>query len=140
MIREAARKVMKDNLAVLMSSAVLYMICVNLPVVIINQITGLNSFYQSLTDEYIAFLENPSDSALEGLALSYSGWTNMLIAPLIFMIFIPGPLTLGQSSIWLRTLRGHKAYTDMVFSGFSNFIYTVVMDFLRRLIDRKSVV
>ena len=124
---------MGGRLPLLFISAAIYLLCVNLPVIVVEQITGLWSVYERAFEDYLLIIPNPSEAALEEWALAYSGKVNLSFASFIFLLLIPGPLTLGLSSIWLLIIRGKDAYSDMIFSGFTNFLRVAVMDTLRRL-------
>ena len=137
-IRQSAREAMKGRMSLLVLSAILYMLCISLPVVIVEQITGLWQTIDSIMDEMMAAYEemftNPASTALFDLAQRNSGTLTPSLASFIFLLLVPGPLTLGLSTIWLRVLRRDEAYADMVFSGFGNFARVVVMDTLRRIV------
>ena len=110
------------------------MLCLGLPVSIVEQITGLWSFYERVTEEFASFLtNNPTSYEIYEWMLPYStsGQGGFSIATYIFLLLIPGPLTLGISTVWLRVLRGHKTYADMVFSGFGNFARAILLYVIR---------
>ena len=125
---------MKGRMGLLIASAAVYMLCISLPVIVVEQITGFWKVFEQAMEEYIALFENPKYEAINAWALAYSDKLGVSIATFIFLLLVPGPLTLGLSTIWLHVIRRKEAYTDMVLSGFSNFLRTVLMDTLRRII------
>jgi uncharacterized membrane protein len=134
LIREAARKSMQRRMGVLVFSAAIYLACLSIPVIIVEQIAGLWDVYEEFATDYLALLGNPTPDAMNDLFQTYSGRLSFNFATYVFFLFVPGPLTLGLSALWLRVLRGKTVYSDMVFSGFNSFLRVVAMDFVRRLI------
>ena len=134
MIRDAARRTMKGRRGLLFFSSMLYLICASLPILFVEQIAGLMDVMEKMYSDYLALLESSPATALQELSLAYSDKISVSPASFLFILLIPGPLTLGLSSIWLHVIRGREAYADMVFSGFSNFFRVIVMDALRRII------
>ena len=130
---------MKGHMGALILSSALFMLCIQLPVILVEQITGMWSVMEVAMEEYIAILSELSYSnfnyaVLNDWALEYSEQLRFSIASFIFILFVPGPLTLGLSQIWLRVIRRNEIYTDMIFSGFSDFFRIVAMDALRRML------
>jgi len=124
---------MSGRMPLLIASAAIYMLCMNIPIVVVEQISGLWDVFERALDEYMDLLSNPTYAAINEWAQSYSGKLTFSPATYIFLILVPGPLTLGLSTIWLRVLRGREAYADMVFSGFGNFLRVVALDLFRRI-------
>ena len=114
-------------------SVALTFLCFSLPIVIVEQITGLWDVMESAMDDYIAMLSNFSYAAINDWAEAYSGDIGFSFASFLFILLVPGPLTLGLSQIWLNVIRGKQAYADMIFSGFGEFLRVVAMDTLRRV-------
>jgi uncharacterized membrane protein len=131
LIRAAARQSMRERMGLLIASAAIYMLCLNLPVIIVEQITGFWGNMERAMDDYAALISNPTISAINEWALAYSDKLNVSFATYLFLLLVPGPLTLGLSVIWLRVLRGKEAWADMVFSGFGNFARAVLLWFVR---------
>jgi len=137
MIREAARYALKGKLLLVTLAAAAYMLCLSLPVIIVEQITGLWGFLERAADEYIVLLANdPNPASIYEWAgsISTEGQGTFSFATILFLLLVPGPLTLGMSIIWLRLLRGQKVFADMVFSGFGNFARSFLLNFLRTLL------
>ena len=118
-------------------AAAVYMLCISLLVIIVEQITGMWGFMERAVDDYTDMLtssavpvpiyEWASSYPLEGpSSLSFATW--------LFLLLVPGPLTLGLSTIWLRVIRGQQVFADMVFSGFNNFMRALLLHFVRGLL------
>jgi len=133
MIRRAAREAMKGRYSLLIGSAAIFMLCLGLPVIVVEQIMGLWDILESATESYLGLLDNPTYEAMNEWMATWSDKVALSPASVIFLIVAPGPLTLGLSSVWLHVLRGKEAYTDMVFSGFGNFLRVFLMDTARRI-------
>jgi len=117
-------------------AAAVYMLCISLPIIFVEQITGLWAFMEHAVDDYFVMLMNdPSPAPLYEWASSYAGEgpSTLSFATWLFLLLVPGPLTLGLSTIWLRVIRGQEVFADMVFSGFSNFIRALLLHFIRGL-------
>ena len=130
---------MKGHMGALILSSALLMLCIQVPVVLVEQITGMWSVMEKAMEEYISILSNFSYAnfdftAINDWAMEYSDQLRFSVASFVFILLVPGPLTLGLSQIWLRVLRRNEIYTDMIFSGFSDFFRVVVMDTLRRVL------
>jgi len=133
MIRRAARKAMKGRMSLLVFSAALYLLCLSLPVVIVEQIMGLWDAVEKATEDYLAMLANPTYAAINEWVQKWADKCTVSAASFIYVLLVPGPLTLGLSSVWLSVLRGKEAYADMIFSGFGSFLRVFLMDTIRRL-------
>ena len=134
LIREAARKALKGRMSMAYASVVIYILCISLPVIIVEQITGLWGFLERATNEYLAELTyNPTPASIFEWAQSYGDQGGVSLATFLFLLLVPGPLTLGLSVVWLRIIRGQEAYADMVFSGFGNFLRAMLLNFIRCL-------
>jgi len=125
---------MKGRMGVLIFSVALFMLCIQLPVIFVEQISGLWDVMEKAMADYMALFSNFSYAGLNDWAQAYSGKIGFSFASFVFMLLVPGPLTLGLSRIWLNVLRGKEAYADMIFSGFSEFIRVVSMDTFRRIL------
>jgi len=135
LIREAARKALKGRMPLAFASALIYMLCVSLPVIIVEQITGLWTFIERATNEYLAQLSgNPNPASIFEWAQSYEGMGGVSLATFFYLLLVPGPLTLGISVIWLQIIRRREAFADMVFSGFGNFLRAMLLNFVRCLL------
>ena len=133
-IRKSAREAMKGHMFMLFISAALYMLCFFVPIVVVEQITGLWQIVENALVSYMDLISNFSFVALNEWAETYSVGMSFSFATFLFVLFIPGPLTLGISQIWLFVIRRKKAYADMIFSGFGDFFRVVAMDTLRRVL------
>jgi uncharacterized membrane protein len=133
-IREAARKAMKGHMSTLIMSAALFLLCIQLPIILIEQITGLWNTMDTVLTEYMDMFSTFNYAAVNELAGAYAERLTFSFASFLFLLFIPGPLTLGLSKIWLYVIRGKEAYADMVFSGFPSFTRVVAMDTFRRIL------
>ena len=126
---------MSGRMGLLVVSVALFSLCLSLPLVIVEEITGFWSVLERATNEYIeifyASLASLDYAAFNDWALNYSGKLNLSIASWLFLLIVPGPLELGISAIWLRVLRGKEAYADMVFSGFGNFLRAMLLNLFR---------
>jgi uncharacterized membrane protein len=133
-IREAARKAMKGHMSTLIMSAALLLLCVQLPLIFIEQITGLWNTMDAALTEYFEMYSSFDYLAVNELAGTYAGSLGFSFASFLFVLFIPGPLTLGLSYVWLYVIRGKETFADMIFSGFGNFTRVVAMDTFRRIL------
>ena len=123
---------MRGRMAVLIASAAIYMLCLNLPIIVVEQITGLWDILERAMNDYISFAaSNPTNAAIYEWFQSYPYQGTFSIATYIFLLLVPGPLTLGLSVIFLRALRGQPVFADMVFSGFGNFFRAMMTNFIR---------
>ena len=114
------------------ASSAVYLLCLSLPVVIVEQITGLWGILERAVDAYLAESANNMNFAnIYEWAQSYPYQANVSLATWFFLVLVPGPLTLGLSIVWLRLLRGHAIFTDMVFSGFGNFLRAALLNLTR---------
>jgi len=134
MIRRAARNAMKGRMPLLIGSAAAFILCLGLPVVVVEQIMGLWDILEKMTEGYAALLADPTYEAVNEWVTAWSDKVAVSPSTFIFLIVAPGPLTLGLSTVWLHVLRGKEAFADMVFSGFGNFLRVVLMDTLRRVL------
>ena len=125
---------MKGNTATLIMSAALFLLCIQLPIVFVEQITGLWSTMDAALNEYFETNSYINIIALNDLAERYAGRMNFSFATFIFVLFVPGPLTLGLANIWLFVIRGKESFADMIFSGFGSFTRVVAMDTFRRIL------
>ena len=125
---------MKGNIATLIMSAALFLLCIQLPIIFVEQITGLWSTMDAAMNEYFEMYSYLDISALNDLAGTYTGRMNFSLATFLFVLFVPGPLTLGLSNIWLYVIRGKESFADMIFSGFGSFTRVVAMDTFRRIL------
>lgn len=133
-LRAAARESMKGRGGLLFVSSFLYLLCLFAPIIIIEQTTGFwDVTERMMNDYYTAMMSSMPYEAMEHLATAYAGEFKLNIGTILFLLLIPGPLTLGISRVWLRVLRGAEASADMVFTGFNNFARIVSMDTLRRI-------
>lgn len=134
-IREAARAAMRGRLGILFTSSALYALCLTIPIIVVEQITGFWDVFERAIEDYTALLfANPSYEAINEWYLAYSDKLSPSIATLLFLLIVPGPIELGISSIWLRVMRGKEAYTDMVFSGFGNLLRAVLLNLIRGIL------
>lgn len=119
--------------------AIIYAICLNLPVIVLEQISGFWSNLENAVDDYSILLEDidadsdPSDilADVNEWAETHSEGMNPSFASWLYMLLVAGPLTLGLSQVWLCVLRGQRFYVDTVFSGFGNFIRALLLNFVR---------
>lgn len=131
-IREVARKALKGRMPLAIASGIIYMLCLSIPVIIVEQITGLWDVLERATNDYIDAMANGSTpEMIYELVQSYQGQWNISIATFLFLLLVPGPLTLGVNTVWLRVIRGHEAFADMVLSGFGNFFRAILLHFFR---------
>ncbi len=142
LIRASARKAMRGRMGILIASAVIYTLCVSVPIIVVEQITGVWDVMERATEEYVTILQNSLineisyevfNEELTEWAQAYSPNLGASPASFLFMLLVPGSLTLGLSVIQLRVLRGKEAYTDMVFSGFSNFMRATLLHLTRTI-------
>ena len=132
LIRQAARAALKGRMPLAIASAVVYMLCLTIPVLIVEQITGLWDTLEAAVDSYYAeLMSNPTPASIYEWAFSYPYQQGISAATFLFYLIVPGPLTLGVSIIWLRMVRGQEAFADMVFSGFGNFLRSMLLGFIR---------
>jgi len=132
LIREAARGALKGKLPLVTIAAAIYMLCLTLPVLVVEQITGLWGFWERATDDYLAMMSNnPTPASIYEWAGSYGEQGGLSLATWLYLILIPGPLTLGLSAVWLRIIRGHQVFADMVMSGFGNFLRAFLLHLIR---------
>jgi len=131
LIREAARKAMRGRMPLLIASSIIYILCMSVPIIIVEEITGLWENLERATEDYMAVLANPTFEAVNEWAQAWSPKINISTASFFYVLLVPGPLTLGLSVIWLRVLRGKDAYADMVFSGFGNFLRALFLHVIR---------
>ena len=132
LIRQAARGALKGRMSLVIASAVVYMLCLTLPVLIVEQITGLWDMIERAVDEYISELVSGSNPAsVFEWAQSYPYPQGISLATWLFLLLVPGPLTLGLSVVWLRVIRGQDAFADMVLSGFGNFFRSFLLNLVR---------
>ena len=125
---------MRGRMVLLVASAAVYMLCISLPVIVVEEISGLWDRFDGALQEYITLLEStPTYNELIEWAQAWSDKLAFSYATFIFLLLAPGPLTLGISSIWLNVLRRKPATVDMVLSGFGNFVRVALMDTLRRI-------
>ena len=124
---------MGGRMGLLVASAALYSLCISLPVVIVEQITGFWSVMDRAAEGYLAMLANPTYEAANEWAMAWSGKLSLSVATWLFMLVVPGPLELGLSAVWLRVLRGKEAFADMVFSGFGNFLRAMLLHLSRAI-------
>jgi uncharacterized membrane protein len=110
------------------------MLCVFLPVIIVEQIMGLWNVMEIALHDYMLLFQDLNTAALNEWALKYSDKVGFSLASFLYILFVPGPLTFGLSAIWLRVIRGKDVFADMVFSGFSDFLRVVSMDTFRRVL------
>ena len=116
------------------ASAAVYMLCISLPVIIVEHITGLWAFLERAANEYLVQLTgDPTPASIYEWAQSYEGQGGVSLATFLFLLLVPGPLTLGISVIWLQIVRRREAFADMVFSGFGNFLRAMLLNFVRCL-------
>ena len=132
-IREAARKAMKGRMGLLIMSAAIFMLCMEIPVIIVEQITGLWDVFERALEDYAAVLVNPTYAAMNDFTEAYYDKFSVSFASYIFLLVVTGPLELGLSIVWLRVLRGKEAYADMVFSGFGNFLLAMLLGLVRSI-------
>jgi len=125
---------MKGHMSTLIMSSALLLLCVQIPIIIVEQITGLWSTMDAAVSEYFEMYSDLNYNALYEIAETYSGRLGFSFATFLFVLLIPGPLTLGLSNVWLSVLRGKEAYADMIFTGFGNFTRIVSMDTFRRIL------
>jgi len=119
-------------MSLVFASAVVYMLCLSVPIIIVEQITGLWSFLERAADDYLAQMANdPTPASIYEWAQSYQGQGSVSLATWLFLLLVPGPLTLGLSAIWLRVVRKQESYPDMVLSGFGNFFRAMLLHFTR---------
>ena len=121
-------------MSTLTMSAALFLLCIQLPIVFIEQITGLWNTMDALLTEYLETYSYLNFASLNDLAQSYAGRLGFSFATFLFLLFVPGPLTLGLSNIWLSVIRGKESFADMIFSGFGSFTRVVAMDTFRRIL------
>ena len=114
-IRHAALGAMKGRMGLLVMSAALYMLCLNLPVIIVEEISGLWDVIPRWFDDLNTVAANPTYEALTELTETYGNKIGLSFASFLFMLLVPGPLTLGLSSIWLNVLRGKNTSSLMIF-------------------------
>jgi len=132
LIRQAARAALKGRMPLVIASAAVFILCLSLPIIIVEQITGLWDMLERAVDEYLSELMNSSSPvSIYEWAQNYPYPQGISIATLLFVLMVPGPLTLGLSVIWLRVIRGQDAFADMIFSGFGNFFRAMLLNLIR---------
>ena len=125
---------MKGRMPLLIAAAAAFTLCLSLPVIVVEQITGLWGILERATDDYLKLLaSSPTAVSIYEWAQSYpnQGNLNFSVATWLFLLLVPGPLTLGLSTVFLRVLRGQDTYADMVFSGFGNFVRAMFLNLIR---------
>ncbi len=103
------RKIARDNLTGLWKPAVIaviiYLVCVTLPVLILDQLFGVNIYEYMDIEMYVSDAAGAKISAASG----------------IYTFLVTGPFTLGITIFFIDLIRNKTADVGSVFSGFGYF-------------------
>ena len=114
-LRQLGRNALRGKWRNGIMTMILYILCMTLPVLIFNQLFGMNMANYLTTEGYTYNMD------AELYQQMYNALPQMSILSSVWVLLISGPMTLGLMIYFLASFRGHNVMVKDVFLGFERF-------------------
>ena len=114
-LRQLGRNALRGKWATAIMAFVIYLLCINIPVIILNNFFGYNPANMMATDGYTYGMDPQIYNEF------YNSMPKTSILSMIYILIVGGAFTLGISLFYLASFRGHKVTSLDIFLGFERF-------------------
>ena len=114
-LRQLGRNALRGKWRNGIMTMIVFVLCMTLPVLIFNQLFGMNMANYLTTEGYTYNMD------AELYQQMYNALPQMSILSSVWVLLISGPMTLGLMIYFLASFRGHNVMVKDVFLGFERF-------------------